>query len=529
MLPGHPLRRALRWRSSPKGPNAGRGPVLVVAAAALLVALLCDLGELTLSLTWIVAVLAAGLAGRSLVGDAPRAQRLLSSFISARIADVAFAQHALRRLAAATALLLTTIALGVALLAVSWQSSNPGWLSGVRAEILLPVSVTLAFLYFGWRLESVRPVVVSELDEVVRMRLEASGQRGEDLEIGGVRVHQLHLLAGPVRDRGVTRRIALERATVPRDIDRSLIRKLQAELEPELVERHDARLRVAAAVLGVQDVDDFVQRHQLHDEDTVDLLSLTPSERGFNGTWAQAPHSAFLYGTNRLDHRHPDHDATVREVATQGGHAATSYNHLGRSRLPCRTGTVTVVVSTVDKCIVGMERLAVTHATSDDYDEPHLALHFVGEGPIPLDFSEEVAVDGDPFMATSRRALSEELAITGDDVLSLNLAGVFFDAKRWQVVFTYVAFTELSVTEIVSRVKGAPDAYETRQLLPLGWDIGDTRLTGTVLHDAHPTIKLASNHATGALLLALAYRDGFWSLDASLASAGEAAANRRRT
>lgn len=407
-----------------------------------------------------------------------------------------------------------------------------------------PVLITLAFLYLETRTRSVHAVVVSELDESTRLRLEDDGRSGRELRLGSHVVPQICCIGAPRRLVGATLRVELAPAP-PRATDRATILGMYRAEWARRAAAHRDRLELAARFYGVAEVEEFVARWLLRDHDTVDIVRCRIDGDRCELGWSPSRSYDFVFGAESLDRPLPpqlplgdpgtlprrglevgptvalaevevgppdgDGDATLRDRMERLGVVPATITEVDRPPLPCQPGTVTVVVSESDRCIVAMERLGVTTAYGN---EGRVRIHFVGEGILAEDLPS-VGAMREPASRTARRAMLDELGVAPDR-FRLVPTGLVFDQLRWQPVFLFVAFTPLTVAEVVASARRSTARHQIGQIVPIGWEDGDLTTVARVVRGGHPDIQLASNHAEAALLFASMYATGAYAVEGAL-------------
>lgn len=186
------------------------------------------------------------------------------------------------------------------------------------------------------------------------------------------------------------------------------------------------------------------------------------------------------------------------------------------SRLPCiaKIGTGTVVVTKDNKIVLGVRgKTAIAGRSSkENIAEVRKLIHFVGEGMIPSDLDSTGRINP---RETSARGLWEELAIgemrdSIGKITELRDTGFFFDQKRYQPCFSFLARIDMTWDDLQSAVTArAKDGWEFEQFLATSFNPANAELL-RLLRGTHPTLKLASNHAAAYLWFACIYEFGFF-------------------
>lgn len=206
-------------------------------------------------------------------------------------------------------------------------------------------------------------------------------------------------------------------------------------------------------------------------------------------------------------------DEDVRDVlpgiATLRGHWAMEpmgLEHVANLPAPAALGCEVVVV-TADDQIVLLER-AATYIGGPLPGDRRTPVHVVAEGMIPGD----VESGQPPLRAAALRALDEELGIDVDcpglePLMGLEMVGVFFDTRRWQPCFVWLAQLSISLDELSTMHSVARDGWESASIYGVPYDIR-AESTRALLLGRHQHLVAATNHARAALALALMARDG---------------------
>jgi hypothetical protein len=198
----------------------------------------------------------------------------------------------------------------------------------------------------------------------------------------------------------------------------------------------------------------------------------------------------------------PGEGETLRERFAQ---TPRRLEDVGTLPTPAKVGVGVVVVTNDGHMVLGLRGKTWVASHHDTPGEVHrVPVHFVAEGMSPDDLDESGRLS--PIM-TARRGMIEELGL-GDvsrgtgQVVSLRQVGVFFDSKRWQPCFAFVAHVDRSFDELLTLVTSARDFWEADQLLALPFDL-DNPMTRDLMLGRHRDYVFASNHAHALSYFAL--------------------------
>lgn len=184
---------------------------------------------------------------------------------------------------------------------------------------------------------------------------------------------------------------------------------------------------------------------------------------------------------------------------------------VGRLPAPAKVGVGTAVITNDNHLVVGLRgKTFVASAHDSPLGDVRKPVHFVAEGMIPNDLNPAGRLDP---RVTALRGIAEELGLdqsgTGTGtVTKLVATGVFFDVKRWQPCFAFVARIDRSFDELNTLVHSATDYWESDQLIPMPMDIRDGHLRSLLLGH-HESFRWASNHAQAVAYFACLHEFGF--------------------
>lgn len=214
----------------------------------------------------------------------------------------------------------------------------------------------------------------------------------------------------------------------------------------------------------------------------------------------------FVAMSNALDEDVSDLLPGSTSLREHWGAEPLALEHVAGLPAPAALGCEVVVVTTDDR-IVLLER-AATYVGESLPGDRRTPVHVVAEGMIPGD----VTGGRPPLQAAALRALDEELGIDvdgpgSDPLTGLEMIGAFFDTRRWQPCFVWLARLSISLDELATMHSVARDGWESASLYGVPYDIR-AEATRALLLGRHPHLVAATNHASAALALALVARDG---------------------
>lgn len=184
---------------------------------------------------------------------------------------------------------------------------------------------------------------------------------------------------------------------------------------------------------------------------------------------------------------------------------------------PAKVGCGVVVVTSDGQMVMSARGKTFIASRFDSEDERlRSPLHFIAEGMSPEDIGEDGLIDP---RVTALRGLEEELGISPSgglaQVQELTQTGMFFDVKRWQPCFAFLAKINLSFDELSTLAASAGDYWEADSFIPLPYDL-DSAEVRSLLLGSHPDFVFASNHAQALAYLALLYEFGLTHMQGSM-------------
>lgn len=265
-------------------------------------------------------------------------------------------------------------------------------------------------------------------------------------------------------------------------------------------------------------------RVSLTDGPCVDIVSASlESVRDVHGRtrhkWllepAEASYLDFALTSADLDRKWPGGtQRTLREVLE-----IQPRSLLDVSGLPtiAKVGVGTAVVTRDGQLVLGVRgrTFVAGRRHSSDGRSP---VHLVAEGMLPSDTNREGLLDP---KETAHRGLHEELGLGRTStslgaVERLAATEFFFDQKRLQPYFAYLATVNIEWDELQTLAKTADSAWENEDLIAFPYDVNDDNIR-MLLTGEHPQLGLASNHAAAILWFALLYRHGPFEMRDALA------------
>lgn len=375
-----------------------------------------------------------------------------------------------------------------------FHSQEGGFIHDALAPTLLGTGAT-ALVAFA----SLLIIAGRELQERRQLNLiQALPKAGRpQLRIGNLRVDDIRIVAvGDDLERRIRFRVnPADFSQLPRRDDPQEWALLEKHYVPELRQEAAARKQVFFDDEKLELLD-AVKRRDLEDGHPITVYDLTVGATTY---------FRFAAMSNALDANLGEilgTSSTLRDVWDKHPLAP---EHVSTLPAPAALGCGVVVV-TADDQVVLLER-ASTFVGGPIPGDRRAAVHVVAEGMVPGDVRSP-----DPLLAAALRALDEELGIDVaepgcEPLRALNLVGMFFDTRRWQPCFVWLAKLSITLDELVTSHSAARDSWESVGIFGTPFDVRADQ-TRALLLGAHENLVPATNHASACLALALVANDG---------------------